>query len=395
MIEFYSDNTMTTRKKKIALLGVTGSIGQSSCAVIDNYSERFETTLVAARSSISKLAESAARLNASIAVTTDCTKTAELSAALPGNIRCASGMETIIDTVTSNAVDIVLCAIIGTAGIRPVLAAIEAGKTIALASKEVMVTSGDLVNAALKANPQAKLIPVDSEHSGVFQLLSGRTPEEIDTICLTASGGPFRTWDAERIANATLVDALKHPTWQMGQKITIDSASMMNKALELLEAKYLFHRYNAKLDVLVHPQSAVHALIGFNDGSILAQCSCPDMKLPIAYALNYPERIAFPGKQLKLAELKTLEFFAPDRKKFPAFDFADAALAAGGTLPCAMNAANEVAVERFCRGEIKFGDIYKIISAVMDKWHNEAQISLEQLENADQEARCKAREVTL
>ena len=384
---------MTTRKKKIALLGVTGSIGQNACAVVSSYSDRFETTLVAARNSIPLLAKSAAYLNASIAVTTDRTREPELAAALPAHIRSASGMDAIIETVTSDAVDIVLCAIVGTAGIRPVLAAIEAGKTIALASKEVMVASGELVNAALKANPQAKLIPVDSEHSGVFQLLSGRTPEEVNSICLTASGGPFRTWDTEKIANVTLADALKHPTWQMGQKITIDSASMMNKALELLEAKYLFHRYNAKLDVLIHPQSAVHALIEFNDGSLLAQCGYPDMKLPIAYALNYPERLAFSGTQLKLAELKTLEFYAPDRKKFPAFDFADAALAAGGTLPCAMNAANEIAVERFCRGEIKFGDIYKIISSVMETWHNEAQISLEQLENADEEARCKARKV--
>ena len=386
---------MVAEKKKIALLGATGSIGQNSCTVIQQASDRFETTLVAARNSITQLAGAAVRLNARYAITTDPSKEAELAALLPGNIQSSGGMEKITEIVCSDEVDIVLCAIVGTAGIPPVLAAIEAGKTIALASKEVMVVAGDLVNAALRANPLAKLLPVDSEHSGVFQALSGRSANEVDTIWLTASGGPFRTWESERIAQATLAEALAHPTWNMGQKITIDSASMMNKALELVEAKYLFADYQAKLDVLVHPQSAVHALVELTDGSLIAQCGIPDMKLPIAYALSYPERLKFPGRKLSLAELKTLEFYAPDRRKFPAFDFADAALAAGGTLPCAMNAANEVAVERFCCGEIFFGDIYKIIDSVMSKWHCEAQTSLEQLRRADQEARCKAREVTL
>ena len=382
-------------KKRVALLGATGSIGQNACSVISGFDDRFETVLVAARTSIDQLSEAALKLNSKIALTTDPEKYPQLSQRLPDSIRCAAGMEELISIVTSPQVDIVLCAIIGTAGIKPVLAAIEAGKTIALASKEVMVAAGDLVNAALKANPQARIIPVDSEHSGVFQALSGRLPEEIDTIWLTASGGPFRTWDRERINHASLQDALAHPTWNMGQKITIDSASMMNKALELVEAKYLFHKYNAKLDVLIHPQSAVHALVELTDGSLIAQCGAPDMKLPIAYALSYPERLTFPGKRLSLAELKTMEFYAPDRNKFPSFDFAEMALNAGGTLPCAMNAANEIAVERFCQGEIKFGDIYKIIAQVMENWHNEAQTSLEQLQYFDQLARCRAREVRL
>ena len=382
-------------KKGVALLGATGSIGQNACSVISGFEDRFETVLVAARSSIEQLADSAVKLNSKIALTTDPEKYDLLSRSLPDSIRCAAGMEALIDTVTSPQVDIVLCAIIGTAGIKPVLAAIEAGKTIALASKEVMVAAGDLVNAALQANPRARIIPVDSEHSGVFQALAGRLPEEIDTIWLTASGGPFRTWERERINHASLQDALAHPTWAMGQKITIDSASMMNKALELVEAKYLFHKYNAKLDVLIHPQSAVHALVELTDGSLIAQCGAPDMKLPIAYALSYPERLSFPGKRLSLAELKTMEFYAPDRSKFPSFDFAEMALKAGGTLPCAMNAANEIAVERFCQGEIKFGDIYKIIAAVMENWHNEPQTSFDQLQYFDQLARCRAREVKL
>lgn len=382
-------------KKRIVLLGATGSIGQNSCAILAANPEHFETVAVAARSSLDGLAEAAVKLGAKVALTTDTALESELASRLPSSIKAASGMDELLNIVTSKEVDIVICAIIGTAGIRPVLAAIEAGKTIALASKEVMVAAGDLVNAALKAHPEAQLLPVDSEHSGVFQCLAGRRTDEVDTIWLTASGGPFRNWSAEKIANATVAEALAHPTWNMGRKITIDSASMMNKALELVEAKYLFAKYNAKLDVLVHPQSAVHALIELTDGSLIAQCGYPDMKLPIAYALSYPERLPFPGKRISLAELKTLEFFAPDRKKFPAFSFADAALEAGGTLPCAMNAANEIAVERFCRGEINFGSIYRIIDCVMSNWHNEAQASLEQLQIADTEARSKALEVQL
>ena len=382
-------------KKRVVLLGATGSIGQNSCAILASNSERYETVAVAARSSLDALAEAAVKLNAGIALTTDESRERELASKLPSSVRAVSGMDELLKIVTSDEVDIVICAIIGTTGIRPVLAAIEAGKTIALASKEVMVAAGDLVNAALKANPKAQLLPVDSEHSGVFQCLAGRRTDEVDTIWLTASGGPFRTWSAENIANATVEQALAHPTWSMGRKITIDSASMMNKALELVEAKYLFAKYNAKLDVLVHPQSAVHALIELTDGSLIAQCGYPDMKLPIAYALSYPERLPFPGERLSLAKLGTMEFFAPDRKKFPAFEFADAALAQGGTLPCAMNAANEVAVERFCCGEINFGSIYRIIEQVMNNWHNEAQTSLEQLQAADAEARCKAGEVRL
>ena len=381
------------KKRRIALLGATGSIGRSATTVLHSNPDRFETVAVAARSSIEELAQTALKLNAPWAVTSDRQNFSALRKLLPENIRVSAGESELVDMAISDEVDIVLCAIIGTAGIRPVLAAIEAGKTIALASKEVMVSAGELVNAALKAHPEAKLLPVDSEHSGVFQCLAGRKQDEVDTIWLTASGGPFRTWNREKINNASLKDALAHPTWNMGRKITIDSASMMNKALELVEAKYLFQPYNAKLDVVIHPQSAIHALVEFTDGTMVAQCGYPDMKLPIAYALSYPRRLALPAPRLSLAKLGTMEFYSPDRKRFPAFDFADAALEAGGTLPCAMNAANEVAVERFCAGEINFGSIYTIIDKVMDNWHNEAQSSLEQLEAADAEARRKAMEV--
>ena len=269
-------------KKRVVLLGATGSIGQNSCAILSANTDRYETVAVAARSSLDALADAAVKLNAGIALTTDTARESELAAKLPAGIRAASGMDELLNIVTAPEVDIVVCAIIGTAGIKPVLAAIEAGKTIALASKEVMVAAGDLVNAALKANPQAKLLPVDSEHSGVFQCLEGRRTDEVDTIWLTASGGPFRTWDSERIQRATVSEALAHPTWQMGRKITIDSASMMNKALELIEARYLFDLQPEQLDVVINPQSIVHALAELTDGSMLAQMSVPDMRLAIA-----------------------------------------------------------------------------------------------------------------
>ena len=382
-------------RKKVAVLGVTGSIGRSTADVLAAHPDRFETVLVAARDSIDELAAAAEKLHASAALTTDMQKHRLLKSKLHPAIACRSGLEELISIVSSDQVDIVLCAIVGTAGIRPVLSAIEAGKTIALASKEVMVAAGDLVNAALAANPAARLIPVDSEHSGVFQALNGSDPENVDTIWLTASGGPFRTWSAEAIANASLQDALAHPTWNMGRKITIDSASMMNKALELVEARYLFSRYHAKLDVVIHPQSAVHAMVEFTDGSLIAHCAFPDMRLPIAYALGYPERINSGIRRLSLTDLGKMEFFEPDHRRFPAFDFAEAALQAGGTLPCAMNAANEVAVSRFCNGEIKFGDIYRIIDKVMNRWQNEEQRSFDQLTAADETARRKANEVRL
>ena len=216
--------------------------------------------------------------------------------------------------------------------------------------------------------------------------------DEIAKVWLTASGGPFRTWEKERIERAALSDALAHPTWSMGRKITIDSASMMNKALELVEAKFLFGTPKEKLGVLIQPQSIVHAMVELNDGSFLTQCAAPDMRLPIAYALSFPERMPSAAEKLDLASLGRLEFFAPDRDKFPSFDFADAALDAGGTLPCAMNAANEVAVELFCEGRINFGTIWKIVGSVMENWKNSPQLSVEQLSEADAEARAKARE---
>ncbi len=379
--------------KKIVVLGASGSIGKSTADVLKCNRERFSVHALAAKENIAELVRQAAELSPDMVITAAENKFGQLQQMVPAGVRCGCGMDAMIDAVVAPDVDIVVCAIVGTAGILPVLAALQAGKRVALASKEVLVLAGELVMQAAAASPGGEIIPVDSEHSGVFQCLAGRRRDEISKIWLTASGGPFRTWEKARIENASLADALAHPTWNMGRKITIDSASMMNKALELVEAKYLFGVGADQLDVIVNPQSVIHALAELSDGSMIAQMSVPDMRLAIGYALCYPERPEKPGSLLDLAKVAKLELFAPDKDKFPSLRFADAALRAGGTLPAVMNAANEVAVERFIRGEITFGGIWRIVEKVMEDSSVEAQHSLEQVIAADAEARRRAWEV--
>ena len=381
------------RKKRVVVLGATGSIGRNAAEVLKLNRDRFDVVALAARNSVDELARQAEDLSPDLVITSAEDRYGALKARLPDGVRCAAGMESMTEVVRRPDVDIVLCAIIGTAGIRPALAALAAGKQVALASKEVLVLAGELVMRAAAASPGGRIIPVDSEHSGVFQGLAGRRPDEVAKIWLTASGGPFRTWPKEKIEAATLQDALRHPTWNMGAKITIDSASMMNKALELVEAKYLFGVGADKLGVIVNPQSIVHALVELTDGSMLAQMSIPDMRMAIAYGLTWPERIALPASRLDLAAAGRLELFAPDRDKFPSLRFGEAAVAAGGTLPAVMNAANEVAVERFCRGEIGFGGIWRIVETVMERSERSPQESLEQVLAVDAAARKAAWEV--
>ena len=376
----------------VVVLGASGSIGRSTADVLAANKELYQVHTLAARNNIDELVRQCGLLSPRQVIIASREKFPELQQRIGSASRAAYGMEAMTEAVVSDEVDIVLCAIIGTSGIIPVLEALKAGKHVALASKEVLVLAGELVMKAAAESPGGRIVPVDSEHSGVFQCLAGRRSDEISKVWLTASGGPFRTWDQERIVNATVEEALAHPTWSMGKKITIDSASMMNKALELIEARYLFGLKPEQLDVVINPQSVVHALTELNDGSMIAQLSVPDMRLAIAYGLSYPERLSKPGSKLDLAGLSKLEFFAPDRKKFPSLDFADAALRAGGTLPAVMNAANEVAVERFCAGEINFGGIWKIVGHVMESVSVEPQKSLEQIMAADAEARAKARE---
>ena len=296
-----------------------------------------------------------------------------------------------MELASRDDVDIVVCAIVGTGGLLPVLAALRANKRVALASKEVMVMAGDLVNAELDAG-HGEIIPVDSEHSAIFQCLDGCPAESINKLIITASGGAFRNWRSEELAKATWQDALKHPVWSMGAKITIDSATLMNKALEIVEAGYLFRISAEKIDVVIHPQSIIHSMVEFADGSIMAQLSKPDMRFAIQYAMSYPERWDGALEKLDLCKLGKLEFSAPDRAKYPSLDMAYAALRAGGTLPAVMNAANEVAVDAFCKELITLPQIWACVAEVMQKHNVQALECLETAIQADCEARIRAEE---
>ena len=377
----------------VVVLGATGSIGRSAADVLAANKDIYHVHTIAACNNIAELVRQCDLLSPENVITASKEKFPELQRGIGSRANTSWGMDAMIEAVGSDDVDMVLCSIIGIFGIEPVLAALKAGKHVALASKEVLVLAGELVMKAVAESPGGRIVPVDSEHSGVFQSLMGRSNDEVRKIWLTASGGPFRNWEKEKIANATVEEALAHPTWSMGKKITVDSASMMNKALELIEAKYLFNLTPDQLDVVINPQSIVHALVELSDGSMIAQMSVPDMRLAIAYGLSYPQRLTEPGSSLNLAEVGKLEFFAPDRNKFPSLEFADAALRTGGTLPAVMNAANEVAVERFCAGEIKFSGIWKIVGKVMESVAVEPQKDLAQILEADAEARARAKEI--
>ncbi len=375
-------------RQRVAVLGASGSIGRSAAAELAAHRDRFEVVTLAGNHNLTELVSQARRLGARRLVTADPDRLDELRRTAPPGVSCAAGENALIEAAAAPDVDIVLCAIVGIAGVNPVLAALRAGKRVALASKEVLVMAGDLVMAEAGAGG---ILPVDSEHSGVFQCLAGRAPEEINRICLTASGGPFLHWPADRIARATISDALAHPTWNMGNKVTIDSASMMNKALELIEAHHLFGVPGDRLGVVINPQSVMHAFIELTDGTVIAQLAVPDMRLAIRYALSYPERLPGTVPGLDWGALARLEFFEPDRTRFPALDFAYAALEAGGTAGTVMNAANDVAVERFKRGEITFPRIWEIIGAAMEAVPVEPQQSIGQLHEIDRRARELAR----
>ena len=373
--------------KKVVVLGATGSIGRNAALELAAYPDRFEVYGIAARNNIDELVRQAGIFHPCKVATTDPEKLAELRSKLPADCQALAGDDALIEMVTAPEVDIVLCAIIGVGGIHPVLRALECGKRVALASKEVLCMAGELVMQKARSVPGAEIIPVDSEHSGVFQCLAGRRSDEISKLWLTASGGPFRSWSREQIENATLQDALKHPTWSMGAKITIDSASMMNKALELVEARYLFDVPGEKLGAVIEPHSTVHALVELADGSTIAQLAVPDMRLPIRYALSFPERLKGNPEKFDFSALSKIEFIPVDDEKFPSLKFARHAIKCGGTMPAVMNAANEVAVERFRRGEIKFCHIWEIVRRTMEHHSAEPQSSIEQLEYFDKEAR--------
>lgn len=354
-----------TEKRRIAILGSTGSIGRQALDVVRQHKDLFEVELLTANNSSALLIEQAMEFRPGSVVICNEAKYQEVADALqPNDIKVFMGMDSVCSLVEADDIDIVLTALVGFSGLRPTISAIKAGKIIALANKETLVAGGSVVmDLARKYN--SPILPVDSEHSAIFQCLLGATGNPISRIHLTASGGPFRTWDRDRIAAATKNEALKHPQWTMGAKITIDSATMMNKGFEMIEARWLFDTAPDKINIVVHPQSIIHSMVEFADGAVIAQLGNPDMREPIQFALSFPERLTLNNKKLDFASLQGLTFEEPDMEKFPCLSLAFEAISKGGNVPCAMNAANEAAVAAFLKDGIRFYDIPEIISACM------------------------------
>lgn len=354
-----------TEKRRIAILGSTGSIGRQALDVVRQHKDLFEVELLTANNSSALLIEQAMEFRPGSVVICNEAKYQEVADALqPNDIKVFTGMDSVCSLVAAEDIDIVLTALVGFSGLRPTISAIKAGKIIALANKETLVAGGSVVmDLAKKYN--SPILPVDSEHSAIFQCLLGATGNPISRIHLTASGGPFRTWDRNRIAAATKNEALKHPQWTMGAKITIDSATMMNKGFEMIEARWLFDTAPDKINIVVHPQSIIHSMVEFADGAVIAQLGNPDMREPIQFALSFPERLTLNNKKLDFASLQGLTFEEPDMEKFPCLSLAFEAIRKGGNVPCAMNAANEAAVAAFLKDGIRFYDIPEIISACM------------------------------
>lgn len=354
-----------TDKRHIAILGSTGSIGRQALDVIRQHKDRFEVELLTANNSSELLIRQALEFMPANVVICNESKYQEVADALqPHDIKVFTGMDSVCALVGSEDIDIVLTALVGFSGLRPTVSAIEAGKIIALANKETLVAGGSVVMALAKKH-NAPILPVDSEHSAIFQCLMGAAGNPLTRIHLTASGGPFRSWTKEEIAAVTRNEALKHPQWKMGAKITIDSATMMNKGFEMIEAKWLFDTEPEKINIVVHPQSIIHSMVEFADGAVIAQMGYPDMREPIQYALSFPERLTLDNKKLDFAELGSLTFEKPDMDKFPCLALAFEAIGRGGNIPCAMNAANEAAVAAFLQDRIRFYDIPDIISSCM------------------------------
>ena len=377
--------------KRLAILGSTGSIGQSALDVVRAHPERLRVVTLAAGGNADRLAEQVCEFTPEAVAMADDDGAARLRAGCPGQTPVIlAGEQGLMDVATHPGVDIVICASSGTAALGAVLAAIEAGKTIALANKEVLVMAGELVMAAARRRG-VTILPVDSEHNAIHQCLDGRDRRDVRRLILTASGGPFRGWTQEALEGVDPALALQHPTWQMGRKITIDSATMMNKGLEVIEARWLFDVEADRIDVIVHPQSIVHSMVEFRDGSVIAQLGVTDMRLPIQYAVSYPERWEAPLPPLDLARAGRLEFCAPDRARFPCLDLAYRALRAGETFPCVLNAANEVAVEAFLAGALGFTSIPRVITTVLDAHRAVPVTTLAAVREADAWARQQAR----
>lgn len=352
-------------KRRIAILGSTGSIGRQALDVIRQHRDLFEVELLTANNSSELLIRQALEFDANAVVICNEDRYKEVADALqPHYIKVFAGMQSVCDLVAGEDIDIVLTSMVGFSGLASTVAAIKAGKTIALANKETLVAAGETV-MRLAAEHHAGILPVDSEHSAIFQCLMGAAGAEIEKIHLTASGGPFRTWTREEISKATLREALNHPKWNMGSKITIDSATMMNKGLEIIEARWLFGTPGEKIEVVVHPESIIHSMVEYADGAVIAQMGHPDMREAIQFAFSYPHRLTLDNRKLNFSELGSLSFHSPDTERFPALGLAYEALAKGGNMPCVMNAANEAAVAAFLQERIGFYDITDVVGECM------------------------------
>lgn len=353
--------------KRLAILGATGSIGTQTLDIVRRHPELFSVTVLSAGSRVEDLITYAEIFRPRIAIIARPELEGRLREALaPLGIAAASGPEALCEAAAADDVDMVVTATVGYSGLAPTVCAIKAGKEIALANKETLVVAGEYIRRLLDQYPQTKIYPVDSEHSAVAQCLAGENPERVKRLIITASGGPFRTWPAEKIASAVAADALLHPNWNMGAKITVDSATMLNKAFELIEAHYLFDIPADKITAVVHPQSIVHSMVEFDDGAIKAQLGVPDMRLPIAYALGRCSRLQGCSEPLTLEKLSGLTFEKPDERKFPCLGFARLSLERRGTTACTVNGANEVAVAAFLEGRIPFGKIYPAIAHAVE-----------------------------
>ena len=379
-------------KRHVAILGSTGSIGTQALDVIGQHPDLFEVELLTAYNNSRLLIEQARRFNPAAVVICNEDLYDEVFAALdPLDIHVFAGIDSVCELVKAPQTDIVLTAMVGFSGLRPTIAAIRAGKAIALANKETLVAAGALI-MPMARRFGAPILPVDSEHSAIFQCLQGEHTR-LEKILLTGSGGPFLHSSREAIAAATREEALNHPRWKMGAKVTIDSASLMNKGLELIEARWLFNVEPKDIEVVIHPQSIIHSMVQFSDGCVMAQLSQPDMRLPIQYALSYPRRIDLNTRRLDFAELGSLTFEKPDLKRFPCLGLAYEALEKGGNATCIMNGANEVAVAAFLEGRIRFAEIPEIISTAMAQCEFVAEPDLEQIYSTDFEAKRLAAEM--
>ena len=384
--------THVTSPRTISILGSTGSIGRSSLEVIASFPDRFRVAYLSANKNIDLLLEQINKFHPKGVVVSDPGRAGKLRTAVGNGVEILCGPEGLLDVVSRDDVDIVLSSLVGFAGLSPTLRAVEAGKDVALANKETLVVGGELIMALVRRRG-VRLLPVDSEHSAIFQCLQGEDSRTIERLVLTASGGPFLHVAREKFPSLTVAEALKHPTWRMGDKVTIDSATLMNKGLEVIEAYWLFGVPPEKIEVVIHPQSVIHSMVEFVDGSIKAQLGIPDMKLPILYALAYPDRLPFSARRIDFGTLREMTFHPPDLEKFECLGLAFRALRMGGTAPAVLNAANEVAVQMFLDGELPFSAIPSVIRDALDAHTPLHAFTLADLERVDAETRLRARRI--